>query len=163
MAATGLGLGLEDPKYACVSAGSITSPVPLRKYLHQSHGENRTLAPGEVKHSSKIQWVFWGRIRDKNQDPQGFFGAALVPGTELEARHSRAAGPLGTARGRAGMLANRLGRNWYARNSQGSLYIRASQRQFSAIDIKRCQFWFKYCITSKDLSASKAGLMPPRE
>lgn len=163
MAATGLCLGLEDPKYACVSAGSITSPVPLRKYLHQSQGDNRTSAPGEVKRSSKIQWVFWGRIRDKSQDPQGFFGAALVPGTELEARHSRAAGPLGTAQGRAGMLANRLGRNWYARNSQGSLYIRASQRQFSAIDIKRCQFWFKYCITSKDLSASKAGLMPPRE
>lgn len=68
----GLCLGLEDPKYACTSAGSIASPVPLRKYLHQSHGENKTSAPGEVKHSSKIQWVFWGRIRDKNQDPQGF-------------------------------------------------------------------------------------------
>jgi len=54
-------------------------------------------------------------------------------------------------------------RHWYARSGPGSLYIRASQRQFSAIDIKRCQFWFKYCITSKDLSASKAGLVPPRE
>lgn len=65
--------------------------------------------------------------------------------------------------GRTDGLTNRLETNWYARYSWGSLYIRVSQRQFSAVDIKRCQFWFKYCITSKDLSASKAGLMPPRE
>ena len=58
---------------------------------------------------------------------------------------------------------NRLPGNWYARKSSSSLCIRASQKQFSAVDIKRCQFWFKYCITSKDLSASKPGLTPPRE
>lgn len=61
------------------------------------------------------------------------------------------------------VISNRLPGNWYARKSSSSLCIRASQKQFSAVDIKRCQFWFKYCITSKDLSASKPVLTPPRE
>lgn len=47
-------------------------------------------APKEVKCFSKIQWVFWGRIREQTQDFQGRFRAAQLPSVESAAGDAEA-------------------------------------------------------------------------
>lgn len=81
--------------------------------------------------SQKFSGCFLGQNKGPNPGFPGAFQSPTAPKHRVSSQRC-----WGTAWGSTDSLTNRLERNWYASCSQGCFYIRTSQRQFSAIDIK---------------------------